>query len=103
MRKDKVVLDRETYERLLTLRDSNSSYYMQYYEKYQDKFIEQVDENKKLQNENGYLKALFDKEGDTQVIKYNGKLYKITSTTNYVEAGVEETLDFTAAPVREVN
>lgn len=103
MRKDKVVLDRETYERLLTLRDSNSSYYMEYYEKYQDKFIKQVDENKKLQNENGYLKALFDKEGDTQVIKYNGKLYRITSTTNYVEAGVEETLDFTAVLVREVN
>ena len=103
MRKDKVVLDRETYERLLTLRDSNSSYYMEYYEKYQDKFIKQVDENKKLQNENGYLKALFDKEGDTQVIKYNGKMYRITSTTNYVEAGAEETLDFTAVPVREVN
>lgn len=103
MQKNKVILDRETYERLLTLRDSNSSYYMQYYEKYQDKFIEQVDENKKLQNENGYLKALFDKESDTQVVKYNGKLYRITSTTNYVEAGVEETLDFTAVPVREVN
>ena len=102
MKKNKVILDRETYERLLTLRDSNSSYYMQYYEKYQDKFIEQVDENKKLRSENGYLKALFDKEGDTQVIKYNGKLYRITSTTNYVEAGVEETLDFTAVRVSEV-
>ena len=102
MRKNKVVLDRETYERLLTLRDSNSNYYMKYYEKYLGKFIEQVDENKKLQKENGYLNALFDKEGDTQVIKYNGKLYRITSITNYVEAGVEETLDFTAVPVREV-
>jgi HD superfamily phosphohydrolase len=53
-------------------------------------------------NELGYLKALFDKEADTQVIKYNGKLYRITSTTNYVEAGVEETLDLTAVLVREV-
>lgn len=102
MRKDKVVLDRETYERLLTLRDSNSSYYMEYYEKYQDKFIEQVDENKKLQNENGYLKALFDKEGDTQVIKYNGKLYKMVSATNYIEPGAEETLDISLVLVREV-
>lgn len=102
MRKDKVVLDRETYERLLTLRDSNSSYYMEYYEKYQDKFIKQVDENKKLQNENGYLKALFDKEGDTQVIKYNGKLYKMVSATNYIEAGIEETLDISLIPVSEV-
>lgn len=102
MRKDKVVLDRETYERLLTLRDSNSNYYMEYYEKYQDKFINQVDENKKLQNENGYLKALFDKEGDTQVIKYNGKLYRMVSATNYIEPGVEETLDISLVLVREV-
>lgn len=102
MKKNKVVLDRETYERLLTLRDSNSSYYMEYYEKYQDKFIKQVDENKKLQNENGYLKALFDKEGDTQVIKYNGKLYKMVSATNYIEPGAEETLDISLVLVREV-
>lgn len=50
----------------------------------------------------GYLQALFDKEADTDVIKYNGKLYRITSMTSYVEAGVEETLDFTAVPVGEV-
>lgn len=102
MKKNKVILDRETYERLLTLRDSNSSYYMQYYEKYQDKFIEQVDENKKLQNENGYLKALFDKEADTQVIKYNGKLYRIISATNCIEPGIQETLDISLVLVSEV-
>lgn len=102
MRKDKVVLDRETYERLLTLRDSNISYYMEYYEKYQDRFIKAVDENKKLQNENGYLKALFDKEGDTQVIKYNGKLYRIVSTQHCNVAGAEETLDISLVPVSEV-
>ena len=101
MRKDKVVLDRETYERLLTLRDSNTSHYMEYYEKFQDKFIEAVDENKKLQNENGYLKALFDKEGDTEVIKYNSKLYRIVST-QYYKDGCEESLDISLVPVREV-
>lgn len=84
MRKDKVVLSKE------------------FYDKYQDRYYEQFSENKKLQRENGYLNALFDKEADTEIIKYNGKLYRITSTTNYVEAGVEETLDFTAVPVREV-
>lgn len=103
MRKDRVVLDRETYGRLITLSDSNLVYYKGQYREYRDRYINENKENKKLQNENGYLKALFDKEGDTQVIKYNGKLYRITSTTNYVEAGVEETLDFTAVPVREVN
>ena len=102
MRKDKVVLDRETYERLLTLRDSNTSHYMEYYEKFQDKFIEAVDENKKLQNENGYLKALFDKEADTQVIKYGGKLYMIAHTTYCKDVDGEETIDFTAVPVSEV-
>lgn len=72
------------------------------FDKYQDRYFQTYEENKTLQREIGYLNALFDKEGDTQIIKYNGKLYRITSTTNYVEAGVEETLDFTAVPVREV-
>ena len=102
MKKDKVVLDRETYERLLTLRDSNTSHYMEYYEKFQDKFIEAVDENKKLQNENGYLKALFEKEGDTQVIKYNGKLYRIISTSHFHDVGEADTLDINAVIVSEV-
>ena len=102
MKKDKIVLDRETYERLLTLRDSNTSHYMEYYEKFQDKFIEAVDENKKLQNENGYLKALFDKEGDTQVIKYNGKLYRIVSTSHFHDEGEADTLDINAVCVSEV-
>lgn len=72
------------------------------FDKYQDRYFQTYEENKTLQREIGYLNALFDKEGDTQIIKYNGKLYRITSTTNYVEAGVEETLDFTAVPVGEV-
>jgi ribosomal protein S17E len=72
------------------------------FDKYQERYFQTYEENKTLQKEIGYFKALFDKEGDTQIIKYNGKLYRITSTTNYVEAGVEETLDFTAVPVREV-
>lgn len=102
MRKDKVVLDRETYERLLTLRDSNTSHYMEYYEKFQDKFIEAVAENKKLQNENGYLKALFDKESDTEVIKYNGKLYRIVSTSHFHDECEADTIDINAVCVNEV-
>jgi cell shape-determining protein MreC len=91
MRKDKIVLDRETWDELC-----------EHKRELLNDYRNEVVENKKLQNENGHLKALFDKEDDTQVIKYNGKLYRITSITNYVEAGVEETLDFTATPVREV-
>jgi hypothetical protein len=102
MGKNKVVLDRETYENLLKLKDYRSEYFEKYYEQYRDRLCAEADENKKLQNENGYLKALFDKEGDTQVIKYNGKLYKMVSATNYVEPGVEETLDISLVLVREV-
>ena len=101
MRKDKVVLDRETYERLLTLRDSNSNYYMENYRKYRDMWIEQMDENKKLQSENGYLKALFDKEGDTQVIKYNGKLYRIVNTSHFHDEGEPDTIYISAVCVSE--
>ena len=102
MRKDKIVLDREIYDKLCELKDRKYDYYIEQYEQYQARYYKEVDENKKLQNENGYLKALFDKEGDTQVIKYNGKLYKIVSATNYIEGGVEETLDVSLVPVSEV-
>ena len=57
------------------------------------KFAQAAEENAKLQNENGYLKALFDKEGDTQVIKYNGKLYRIVSTSHFHDVGEADTLD----------
>lgn len=91
MRKDKIVLDRETWDELCEFKRELA-----------DDYRNEREANKKLQNENGYLKALFDKEGDTQVIKYNGKLYRIVSTTNYIAAGEEETLDINAVCVREV-
>ena len=84
MRKNKVVLSEELYE------------------KYQDRYWEQVDENKKLQSENGYFKALFDKEADTEIIKYNGKLFRITSKHHFMnDEGVDE-LDIETVLVSEV-
>jgi hypothetical protein len=71
------------------------------FDKYQDRYFQTYEENKTLQKEIGYLQALFDKEADTDVIKYNGKLYRIASVTYYNDHA-EETLDFTAVPVREV-
>lgn len=71
------------------------------FDKYQDRYYEQYSENKKLQHENGYLKALFDKEGDTEVIKYNGKLFHIVSA-QYCKGDGEETLDISLVPVSEV-
>ena len=91
MKKDKIVLERETWDELCEQKRNLV-----------DDYRHERNENKKLQNENGYLKALFDKEGDTQVIKYNGKLYRIASTTYCKDVDGEETIDFTAVPVREV-
>ena len=102
MRKDIIKMDREEYRNIMNSKDTSIQYAMQQKNDYREKWCEALGNIHELQRENGYLKALFDKESDTQVIKYNGKLYRITSTTNYVEAGVEETLDFTAVPVREV-
>ena len=102
MKKDKVVLDRETYGKLITLSDNNLVYYRGQYHEYKERYFNENKENKKLQNENGHLKALFDKEGDTQVIKYNGKLYRVANTTCYKDE-TEETLDISFVPVSEVN
>ena len=51
--------------------------------------------------ENEHFKALFDKEADTQVIKYNGKLYRIASINHYKD-GAEETLDISCVCGGEV-
>ena len=90
MRKDKIVLDKETWDELCEQKRNLVN-------DYRDERVE----NKKLQNENGYLKALFDKEGDTEVIKYNGKLFRIINTQHCKGDG-EEVLDISLVPVSEV-
>ena len=59
-------------------------------------------ENNHLVRENEQLRMLFDKEADTQVIKYNGKLYRITSMVHCQSAGEVDTLDINAICVSEV-
>ena len=73
------------------------------FDKYQDRYFQTYEENKTLQKENGYLQALFDKEGDTQVIKYGGKLYRIVSTSHFHDAGEADTIDINAVCVGEVS
>ena len=90
-------VNRDDYQRLCT----KNEIYEKDIAEYKEKYFDEHRENKKLQNENGYLRALFDKEADTQVIKYNGRLYKIVSSTHNIEAGAEETLDISLVPVRE--
>lgn len=103
MRRDKVVLDRETYEEILALHKHDADYWYREYMKYASLYRSENAENKKLQNGNGYLKALFDKEGDTQIIKYGDKLYRIVSTSHFHEVGEADTIDINAVCVDEVN
>lgn len=90
MRKNKIVLDKETWDELCEQKRNLVN-------DYRDERVE----NNKLQKENGYLKALFDKEGDTQVIKYNGKLFCIVNIQHCKGDG-EEALDISLVPVSEV-
>ena len=92
MRKDKIVLDKEIWDELCEQKRNLVN-------DYRDERVE----NNKLQNENGYLRALFDKEGDTEVIKYNGRLYRIISTTHCKDVDASDTLDITAVLVNEVD
>lgn len=91
MRKNKIVLDKETWDELCEHKRNLVN-------DYRDERVE----NNKLQNENGYLRALFDKEDDTQVVKYNGKLYRIVSTSHFHDVGEVDTLDINAVCVSEV-
>ena len=68
---------------------------------YQRKYWDEVDKNIQLQKKIGALEALFDKEADTDAIKYGGKLYRIVSTQHCKGDG-EETLDICLVPVSEV-
>ena len=69
---------------------------------YHEELLEVQKEKFALAIENEHLKTLFDKEGDTQIIKYNGKLYRITSTSHFHDVGEADTLDINAVRVSEV-
>lgn len=102
MRKDMVKMSRKEYREIIDEKNSDIQYARQQTEDALKKFYEAVGKTIELQNENGSLKALFDKEGDTQVIKYNGKLYRIVSTSHFRDVGEADTLDINAVCVSEV-
>lgn len=101
MRKDMVKMNKAEYREIIEMKNSDIDYARQQASDYMHKFYEAVGKALELQNENGYLKALFDKEGDTEVIKYNGKLFRIVNTQHCKGDG-EETLDISLVPVSEV-
>lgn len=69
---------------------------------YYEELLKIQEEKAELARENEHLKMLFDKEADTQIIKYKGQLYRVSSITSYIEAGEAETLDLTAVQVSVV-
>ena len=70
---------------------------------YHNQLIEEYERNETLTRENEHLKMLFNKEQDTQVIKYNGKLWQIASGTHSFNPGEADTLTVDAVLVSEVN
>ena len=93
----KIIVDKKEYECLKNATESN-----RITEKYwRDRAIDLAERECRLTKAVADLKTLLYKEEDTQIIKYNGKLYRIASTTYYKdEAG--ESLDITAVPMGEV-
>lgn len=93
MRKDIVKLDRETYESLVTSREARDAF--------KNFYINEREENNKLRSELGYYKALFDKESDTEVIKCNGKMYRIVRRTHCMSKYEGDSLDVETELINE--
>lgn len=88
----KIKIDMETYMTMINAK-----------EKYYEKSIDLYYQNKALIQEIEILKDLLNKEQDTQVIKYQGKIYRITSTAHFSDVGEADTLDINATYYGEVN
>lgn len=70
---------------------------------YHQQLWEMQQENVRLIRENESIRMLLDKEQDTQLIKYQGKIYKITSTAHFSDISEADTLDINATYCGEVN
>ena len=99
MRKDEVTkIDKRTLDTVLTELANRR----EECDNLRNRLLVETRNNKELQKKVGYLEALFDKEGDTQAIKYNGKLFRIVSKHHFMnDEGVDE-LDIETVLVSEV-
>ena len=104
-----IKLSKEVYEDLISERDKARKELEEHLLKQmdedihrQDQYYEIFSENIELKKQNACLKTLIDKEADTQMIKYNGKLYRIVSTSHFHDEGDVDTLDVNAVLVNEV-
>lgn len=103
MRKDMVKMGIEEYREIINEKNSDIRHAWNKADEYMKLYRDEANKVCELAEENGYLKALFDKEGDAQVIKYNGKLYRIVSTSHFHDVGESDTIDINAVCVDEVN
>lgn len=102
MRKDMVKMSKEEYWKIINDKNSDIHHAWDKADEYMKLYRDEANKVCELAQENGYLKALFEKESDTQVIKYNGKLYRIVSTSHFHDVGEADTLDIHAVIVSEV-
>lgn len=102
MMKDMVKMSKEEYWKIINDKNSDIRHACDRADEYMKLYRDEACKTSKLAEVNGYLKALFDKEGDTQAIKYNGKLYRIVSTSHFHDACEADTLDINAVCVSEV-
>ena len=89
---------REHYDDMVKVKDNT----IEYYSKQVEYFVGLLSDYAKLKNENGYIKALLDKEADTEIIKYNGKLYRIARKHHFMSDDNVDELDIEAVCVGEV-
>lgn len=95
-----------TMDKLINSKDAAEKRVYEYEGKmhqYHQQLWEMQQKNAKLIRENENIRMLLDKEQDTQLIKYQGKIYKITSTAHFSDIGEADTLDINATYCGEVN
>ena len=63
------------------------------------RFFDLCGEIRELEHENGALREMFKREGDTSVIKYNGKLFKIIETSRFKSEDCPDTLSIDAVAI----
>ena len=63
------------------------------------KYFDLCDDIRNLERENALLKKMFDDAENTQVIKYNGKLFRITETSHFTFEDGPDTLSVDAVDV----
>ena len=66
---------------------------------FREKYYELINDVRNLERKNALFKQMFDDADDTSVVKYNGKLFKITDISHCKSGGYPDTLRIDAVVV----